>query len=370
MYDLAVLGGGVVGCFAALRAAELGLRTILVEARSIFGGASPRSAGVFTVQLDSPLDVELVNQSIELVKKYSKEAWRETGFLQIGREDALEESIESIRRCGINYEVLNDEEIMRRWPIFIVESELIGVYTKHDLSVEPKVLGRELRAALLESGVEVAEEVIVTGLKTDSSEIEAVNLSSGLSLSADYYILALGPWTREILLSSFKDVEVESFILTCFAFRIDTGRDLDIPSFSDEYLHTYWRPWGTTLVGGRYDAEFSAKPDVSDAEPPSKFYRTSLKLLRRRLKLDSRAELVEHMRGPCSFTNDGMPVFGPLSGLKNAFIIEGLGGYGLMRGPALGYRAAEALALNRELTEFKHHSPTRILRPKRRKNDV
>ncbi len=112
LYDLAVLGEGIVGCFAALRAAELGADVILIDERGVFGGASARAAGVFTVQLDTPRDAMLVAKSIELVKRYSKNSWIETGFLQIGREGALRESLEALTKCEIRYDVLDHREIM------------------------------------------------------------------------------------------------------------------------------------------------------------------------------------------------------------------------------------------------------------------
>ncbi|MEM0482469.1 MAG: FAD-dependent oxidoreductase [Nitrososphaerota archaeon] len=362
MYDLAVLGGGVVGCFSALRAAELGLSVVLIDERGVFGGASPRSAGVFTVQLDSALDVELVAKSIDLVKKYTTEekSWKETGFLQIGKEYALRESMESLQKCGIRYEVLSNEEIMDRWPEFVVEPELIGVYTKPDLSVEPKILGRELRERLIEKGVKVIEGVGAKRLNISSYEIRELVLSDGSHITANHYILSMGPWTREILHNN--QIEVETFLLTCFAYRFELGRELNIPSFSDEYLHTYWRPWGTTLVGGRYDAEYAESPDLTDAKPPNSSLKMALKFLLRRLKTPTPPELVEYMRGPCTFTNDGMPIFGPIPRLINAFIIDGLGGYGLMRGPALGYLTVDAIVLNRDIDKYSAYSSLRALR--------
>lgn len=357
MYDLAVIGGGIVGCFAALRAAELKLHSILIDARTVFGGSSPRSAGVFTVQLDTPLDAELVYESIKLVKKYSREAWRETGFLQIGRKYSLRDSIESLRKCGIRFEVLSNDEIADRWPNFIVEPSLMGVYTDMDLSVEPKLLGRELRTALLERGVEVAEGLPVVAIEADLGRVESVRLSDSSRVSAENFVFATGAWSKE-LLSQFNP-RIETFLLTCFAFRIRLGEEISIPSFSDEYLHTYWRPWDNSLVGGGYYAEFAELPDLSDAAPPHNFYKTSLKLLLKRLRLDKALEPVEHMRGPCSFTNDGLPIFGFVPHLKNAFMIDGLGGYGLMRGAALGYLAVDCLIEGHEPQRFKSFSPLR-----------
>jgi len=337
----------VIGCFAALQASELGLSVALVEERAVFGGASSRAAGVYTVQLDTPIEVRLVVESIELVKKYSMGAWRETGFLQIGREEALSDTIESLKANGVGYQVLDSEEVMERWPIFNVEPELAAVFTEPDLSVEPPVLGAELRAALAAKGVKILEGIGVRRLNRGAGAVASVELSTGSRLEAENYILALGSWTREVLRSS--GFSVETRLLTCFAHRIDVGGDLKIPSFSDEYLHTYWRPWGTQLIGGRYDAEFSQHPDLSNEAPPPRSAQMALNLLRRRLRIRRGARIVGYTRGPCSFTGDGAPLHGPLPGLENAYVVEGVGGYGLMMGPALGRLAVEALLYGRDV---------------------
>jgi sarcosine oxidase len=43
--DLTVIGGGITGCSTALNAAESGASVILVEAKTIGGGASRRNSG-------------------------------------------------------------------------------------------------------------------------------------------------------------------------------------------------------------------------------------------------------------------------------------------------------------------------------------
>src|SRR5690349_17493477 len=43
--DIAIVGGGIAGCSAALHAAEAGARVVLVEGQSIGWGASSRNAG-------------------------------------------------------------------------------------------------------------------------------------------------------------------------------------------------------------------------------------------------------------------------------------------------------------------------------------
>jgi sarcosine oxidase subunit beta len=118
------------------------------------------------------------------------------------------------------------------------------------------------------------------------------------------------------------------------------AKDLGLSSFSDEWLHSYWRPWGTELVGGGYDADFSDAPDISDAPPPQKYIENSLRLLHRRVRLKSPPRLTATLRGPCSVTADMEPIIGKIEGIENLVLVDGLRGYGLMRGPAIGELAA------------------------------
>ena len=50
-YDLAVIGGGIMGCGVALRAAEAGMRTVVLEQSEIGSGASSVNAGTLSLQI-------------------------------------------------------------------------------------------------------------------------------------------------------------------------------------------------------------------------------------------------------------------------------------------------------------------------------
>lgn len=359
MYDVAVIGGGVAGIFSALTAARHSAKTVIIDPNRIGGGATLRSAGVVTLQLDEPSDVLLVKRSIELIKKYSRESWRVTGFLQLGRPNQLQDSINSMEQVGIEFRVLYPSEIESMWPELIVDERFIGVYTRDDLSLEPPIFIDDCRRSLIDAGVELLEGVGVDSFKIRDGAIDKAELSDGRMVRADRYILSAGAWTREIL--QRHGIKLMTAIITCYAYRLDLGEEVGLPSFSDEWLHSYWRPWGTELVGGGYDAEFSDSPDISDAPPPQRYIENSIKLLLRRMRLRSRPRLAATLRGPCSVTADMEPIIGKIGGIDNLVIVDGLRGYGLMRGPAIGELAAN-LSMNRELwLKLDKYSPSRAL---------
>jgi sarcosine oxidase subunit beta len=359
LYDLAVIGGGVAGIFSALTAARHSAKAIIIDPNRIGGGATVRSAGVVTLQLDETNDVMLVRRSIELIKECSKDSWRVTGFLQLGRPDQLQDSMNSMRQTGVDFELLYPSEIESKWPELMVDERFIGVYTRDDLSLEPPIFVYDCREALLDAGVEVLEGVGADSLSIRDGEIDRAVLSNGEEVRADRYILSAGAWNREIL--HRHGIELMTVIITCYAYRFDLGEGLGLPSFSDEWLHSYWRPWGTELVGGGYDADFSDAPDISDAPPPQKYIENSLRLLHRRVRLKSPPRLTATLRGPCSVTADMEPIIGKIEGIENLVLVDGLRGYGLMRGPAIGELAAN-LSMGMDLwLKLNDYNPSRAI---------
>lgn len=361
-YELAIIGGGIAGIYSALTAARESIKTVIIDPNGPGGGATIRSAGVVTLQLDTANDVRLVKRSIELIKEYSRYSWKTTGFLQLGRPNQLQESISAMSEAGIEFRVFHPSEIESKWPELIVDERFIGTYTISDLSLEPSIFIKECRESLSDAGVEVLEHLEASSLFISDNRVDRVLLSDGGELKAEQYILSAGAWTKEIL--HRLGIELMTIIITCYAYRFDIGEEIDVPSFSDESLHSYWRPWGTELVGGGYDAEFSEKPDISDAPPPQKYVNNSLKLLQRRVRLKHSPRLTGTMRGPCSVTADWQPIIGRIEGIDNLVLVEGLRGYGLMRGPAIGELAAN-LALGKKLwLRIDNYNPSRAIAKK------
>ncbi len=309
--------------------------------------------------MDTPLDARLVLQSIDLVARYSRRGWRRTGFLQIGRESDLEDTIRSLRSEGISYEILGPEEISERWHQFRIEQDLFGLFTEPDLSSEPLILGEELRERLVERGVELREGDRVVAIESNGHEVLGVRLANGETVHGVDYVIAAGAWTGELLKT--LGLGLGSFLITCYAYRIDIGKELMIPSFSHEVLHTYWRPWGRQLIGGRYDGAVAVEPDLSDTPPPTRSIKAALKLISRVLAVNTEPRIAQYLKGPCSFSPDGLPIFGFLPGHNDTIVTDGLGGYGLMRGPALGIMAAEMLLLHKTDEDILQFSPERLL---------
>lgn len=355
--ELAIIGGGAAGISAALTAAPKHQVT-LIDPRGVGRGALSRSAGIVTVQLDSERDVRLVVRSMELIRPIARRSIKETGFLQLGNEYILEDTLSSLRGAGIPYRVLGAEEVAERWPMLSVERELIGIYTERDLSLEPSIFVDECRESLAHRGVELREGVSAERTALDGLSVKHIELSDGSKLRAERYIISAGAWTRDLLARS--GISLPMKIITCISFRLDLGTEARIPGFSDELLHSYWRPWGSEVIGGGYDAWVSEHPDISESPPPERYAERAVALLCRRVRTGRRPVLLSGWRGPCSVSPDLEPVLGFIGDDSNCVVVDGLRGYGLMRGPALGELAALLALSERTWLDISPYSPARL----------
>ena len=120
--DLAIIGGGVVGCATAFFAARAGLNVVVLERRAALATlTTPVSTGAFRLQFDNAEEIELVREGIELFESFADrtglDGWdlglRHGGYLFCSLTDATVERsrrlIDRQREWG-----LTDVELLTR----------------------------------------------------------------------------------------------------------------------------------------------------------------------------------------------------------------------------------------------------------------
>src|ERR1041384_1511693 len=94
-YDVAIVGGGIVGAACALEAARSGLSVVVIERGVIGGGATAAGMGHIVVMDDSEAQFALT--------QYSQQLWRQIAP-ELPREVEYEE-------CGTLWVAADDEEM-------------------------------------------------------------------------------------------------------------------------------------------------------------------------------------------------------------------------------------------------------------------
>jgi len=139
--DVAIVGGGIVGCACALAAAQAGLRVAVFEGQRIGAGATAAGMGHLVTIDDDPAELALARLSMRLWREWS--GWqaierRRTGTLWLAetaaQRDAAHAKLARLHSAGLEADWLDPEALH---------------------AAEPR-LARDLAGALRVSGDEVA----------------------------------------------------------------------------------------------------------------------------------------------------------------------------------------------------------------------
>jgi glycine/D-amino acid oxidase-like deaminating enzyme len=205
--DLAVIGGGFTGLWAALLAAP-DEEVVLVEGDRCGWAASGRNGGFLDVSLTHGLEnglarwpdeidrlLELGRENLDAIRETLSSrgidaAWEENGFIDVATRahelEGLAESAESARRHGEDVELLDREAVRAQVdsPTF-----LAGLLTRGGGALVDRArLAWGLRGAALEDGVRIFEGTSVTRMRRDG---EGVRLETAAGrLRADRVVLA------------------------------------------------------------------------------------------------------------------------------------------------------------------------------------
>src|SRR5579872_5620968 len=110
--DVVVIGGGIVGSFAAYFLQRRGLRVVLVEKGLIGAEQSSRNWGWCRQQNRDERELPIASKSLDLWERFAVESGEDTGF----------------RRCGLLY-LSNDDAELARWASWGDFAKTAGVTT-------------------------------------------------------------------------------------------------------------------------------------------------------------------------------------------------------------------------------------------------
>ncbi len=225
IFDLVVIGGGVIGVSIAEHLSQEGLSVALVEADAVGAGASGAAAGMLAplgeARTSGPL-LELGLQSLALFDSLCERLKEETGIdPEFERSGLLEVAFDEAERARLEakhaffeprpsqpepwpleprLEYL-DAQAVRAAETALSPTALGGLFSAQEAHLRPPLLVRALaqsareRGVVFETGVR-AERVLCAGQR-----VVGVQTSAG-RIEADQIVLAAGPWSSHLLEAS------------------------------------------------------------------------------------------------------------------------------------------------------------------------
>jgi len=201
-YDAVVIGAGIVGAACACELAHAGMRTAIVEAGTVGGGATAAGMGHVVIMDDSPAQFALT--------RYSQSLWTELaphlpadaeydrcGTLWIAADE--DELQEVYRKCalftstGISAEILDSQSLADAEPN--LRRPLTGALcVPSDAILHASAVAVYLIALAQEAGAK-----LYLGGKVESAKDGKVLLADGSSISTPHIIHATGASAVELL---------------------------------------------------------------------------------------------------------------------------------------------------------------------------
>lgn len=371
-YDVAVVGGGLVGTALAYELVIGGARVVLVD-RHDPGRATDAGAGILSpesISVEDPSWFALAMGSGEhyrtLVPALEADGTRTTGYAVTGllrvafrewEDEMFTTNIALARqRCPDDVEEITTDEARRRFPPL---GEIRAAWYSRRAA---RVDGRAMTAALLDAAVAQGLDVVagtVDAVVTGGGRVRAVQVGEG-SIACDAVVVAGGAWTPEVATQlgvTIPVAPVRGQIVHLRLVGTETGAWPIVSPLLSQYIVSW--PAGRVVVGA------TLEPDAGfDARPTAAGMRQLFSEMLRLAPGLADATFLEIRAGLRPVSADDAPVLGRLPGWDNAFVCTGHGANGLLLGPYSAHLVAALVAGNAPAMDITPFSVERFPEPR------
>jgi glycine/D-amino acid oxidase-like deaminating enzyme len=201
VYDVVIIGGGIVGAACAAECASAGLSVALVEAKMIGGGATAAGMGHLTVMDDSDAQFALTRYSQLLWDGLREELPREVeydacGTIWVAADDEEMREVERKRKFyserGVAVEVLDARSLAEAEPN--LRPGLVGgLRVLGDSVIYPPCA-----AQFLVDQARARKAAVFVGKAVQEITVDGVRLRDGSVISAGVIVNAAGSWSPEL----------------------------------------------------------------------------------------------------------------------------------------------------------------------------
>lgn len=347
--DVAVVGGGIVGCAAAYELAVAGAgRVVLLErAQGVGLGSTGACAGGFRRQFTTEVNIRLSQASVPLILGFADRHGIAIdvsldGYLFLVRDAASWRgflgAVDLQRSLGVAVDVLDAAGAQALVPGIAVDDVVGATFGPGDGIADPGALTQGYATIARRAGAELRLGSAVERLEVRGDRITGVRTREG-GVSAGAVVLATGAWSAGLGATAGLELPIDPVprvVLTTSAFPgVPTRRTLVIDAATSFYFH---REGDGVLMGMAGDDTVGFDLSVDDTFVADRLLPRALEVFP---PLEA-AGIRSSWAGLYEMTPDRHPIVGatPIEGL---FVAAGFSGHGFQHGPIVGKLLAELL---------------------------
>ena len=412
--DAVIIGGGIIGAFAAYYLAKRGVNVTLVEKGRIGAEQSSRNWGWCRQQNRDARELPMATKSLDLWESFAAETGENTGFRRCGLlylSDSQEELAgwarwrDFARTVGVTTHMLNADEASekgratrRRWRG--------GVFSPSDGIADPANAAPAVARALLKLGGTIHQGCAARGLEIAGGEVAGVVTEKG-TIRTRVAIQAGGAWASSFCRQvgvRFPQASVRQSILSVatngralpdvlytsgvsVTRRGNDGHTLAISGrgrvdptpqllrFSMQFLPMFLRRWRNIAPGGiegvRSGHESMSRWPLDRPTPMERMRILDPAVDTKQIQLtyERAVKLVPELAGcPISAswsgyvdsTPDGVPGIGEIPGIRGFVLAAGFSGHGFGIGPGAGHLVADIVTGAAPIVDPRPYHPSRF----------
>ena len=412
--DVVVIGGGIIGVFAAYYLARRGVSVAVVEKGRIGAEQSSRNWGWCRQQNRDARELPMATKSLELWEQFAADTGEDTGF----------------RRCGLLY-LSNDEDELARWTKWrdfartagvtthmLSSSEASargrltgrawkgGVFSPSDGTADPGKAAPAVAAALMKLGGTVHQNCAARGIEVEGGRVSGVVTEAG-TIKTRTVVFAGGAWASSFcrqLGIRFPQATVRQSIVrvtgvtepvpdalhtarVSITRRSDGSYNLAISGrgrvdptaqllrFAPQFLPMFAKRWRNVFPGGlegiraghetlarwRLDAPTPMeRMRILDPRPDAAAVRQTYTRAVELLPVLGQAGIANAWAGFVDNTPDGVPGIGEVPEIPGFILAAGFSGHGFGIGPGAGHLIADLVTGEKPIFDPAPYHPARF----------
>ena len=351
-YDVIIIGAGIMGCSIALELSKRGLKVVVLEKSTIGTGSTGKSSAIIRQHYSNEVTARMALHSLGVFQNFSDTVAGECGFTQAGflvltsESDAigLQENVVLHRKLGIETELLNRDEIQKRWPYIALGETTLAAYEPQSGYADPNLTLNGYVQAAKDHGARFYQDTPVTGIRLSKGKVIGVDTTRE-NFDSPIVINCGGPWGAGIARMAGVELPINSCRVQAAFFRRPSLYADPHPVVADFVHAVYWRAeTGNLTLVGLIDPEeenYIVDPDAYNEKADFDFIADAGERLVRRFPGLEDSESAGGFSALYAITPDWHPIIDEMIEGSGLYVCAGFSGHGFKLGPAVGLMTAD-----------------------------
>jgi glycine/D-amino acid oxidase-like deaminating enzyme len=363
-YDVAIVGGGVIGNAIAYFLLEdpgfVGTVAVIERDPSYRRASSALSASAIRQQFSTPENIRMSRFGVEFLRDIDRRlavdegerldiGLTEGGYLFLAtaeHEPVMRENHAVQRTEGADVVLLTPDQMAERFPWMDLDGVVLGSL---GLSGEGWFDGYGLMRALRRKAAGLGATYLTgeaVGLALENGRVVAVRLGDGSTLGCGALVNAAGPWAAPVAAMAGVELPVEARRRCVFVFDAQEP-PIGCPLVIDT-SGVWFRPEGEAFICGRAPPAEEDLADLPLEVDRRQFEEVLWPALAARVPAFDAIRVANAWAGYYEVnTFDHNAILGPHPEVANLYFANGFSGHGLMQAPAVGRAIAELIVHGR-----------------------